>query len=359
MTTISISGDKFHVDGAPTHEGRTFEGASIEGTLFNTRMVQAIFDDANPETVSRWAYPDTGAWDAERNVSEFIAALPTYRAHGIDAVTINLQGGMPVYRTESDQPWENSAFTPAGELKADYFDRVRRVIDACDAQGIVVIVGYFYNSQCRVLADEAAIFAATENATKWLLSTGRENILVEIANEIDVPRFEHDVLTPGRAHELIACVQGIEQDGRRLLVSTSFTWVPVAKDAGINRGPDDGGVEFFMKMATASLSDIVRLSDFTLVHTNNLNAEEAKAIIAAVKKLPGVAARPRPVLVNEDGISVANLDAAASEGVGWGYYDQGHRNDYVEGFQSPPVNWTLSTAEKRAFFGRVKQITGA
>jgi hypothetical protein len=31
-------------------------------------MVQAIFDDAEPDTRSQWAYPDTGAWDPERNV---------------------------------------------------------------------------------------------------------------------------------------------------------------------------------------------------------------------------------------------------------------------------------------------------
>jgi len=28
------------------------------------------------------------------------------------------------------------------------------------------------------------------------------------------------------------------------------------------------------------------------------------------------------------------------------------------GFQTPPVNWTINTPEKRAFFSRVAEVTG-
>ena len=51
--------------------------------LLNSRMVQGIFDDRNPETVKNWAYPDTGKWDPERNTREFIAAMPDWRRHGL------------------------------------------------------------------------------------------------------------------------------------------------------------------------------------------------------------------------------------------------------------------------------------
>src|SRR3712207_7267903 len=34
---------------------------------------------SNPETRSRWAYPDAGAWDAERNTREFLEAMPQWR----------------------------------------------------------------------------------------------------------------------------------------------------------------------------------------------------------------------------------------------------------------------------------------
>ncbi|MCW5982656.1 MAG: hypothetical protein KIT09_31500 [Bryobacteraceae bacterium] len=51
-TVVSIKGDRFLIDGRPTYEGRVWRGNRIEGLLMNSRMVQGIFDDENPETVS-------------------------------------------------------------------------------------------------------------------------------------------------------------------------------------------------------------------------------------------------------------------------------------------------------------------
>ncbi len=65
MTRVTIEGEKFLINGEPTYRGRTFWDYPIEGLLLNSRMIQATFDDANPETRQRWAYPDTGAWDPE------------------------------------------------------------------------------------------------------------------------------------------------------------------------------------------------------------------------------------------------------------------------------------------------------
>lgn len=45
----------------------------------NSGMVQGCFDDLNPETVGRWAHPDTKKWDAERNGREFPGCLPAAR----------------------------------------------------------------------------------------------------------------------------------------------------------------------------------------------------------------------------------------------------------------------------------------
>ena len=131
MTEITIQNDQFFLDGAPTYAGRTWKGHRIEGLLLNTRMVQATFDDENLETRQRWAYPDTGLFDAERNVTEFLAALPTYRDHGVLAVTVNFQGGSPEGYSK-EQPWSNTAFTAEGEFKPAYLDRMRRVLDRLD-----------------------------------------------------------------------------------------------------------------------------------------------------------------------------------------------------------------------------------
>src|SRR5262245_31627101 len=92
QTEVSIHKDAFWINGKPTYAGRSWEGRRIEGLLFNSRMVQGIFDDLNPQTRKRWAYPDTRTWDPERNTREFLAAMPEWRRHGLLGITLNLQG---------------------------------------------------------------------------------------------------------------------------------------------------------------------------------------------------------------------------------------------------------------------------
>ncbi len=117
-TTVSIVADRFMINGEPTYKGRSWHGRTIEGLLLNSRMVQATFDDRNPETASKWAYPDTKKWDANRNTAEFIEMLPVWRRHGLLAVTLNLQGGSPkvtrrinhgtTRRSTATERWTNS-----------------------------------------------------------------------------------------------------------------------------------------------------------------------------------------------------------------------------------------------------------
>ena len=219
-TAVSIVGDEFHINGRPTYAGRLWNGHSIQGLLMNSRMVQGIFDDLNTNTVAQWAYPDTGKWDAERNTREFIAAMPEWRAHGLLAFTIDLQGGSP-QGYSSQQPWHNSAIDADGSLRADYLSRLERILDRADELGMVVILGYFYFGQDERLRDEAAVIRATDEATKWIFDHGYRNVLVEINNECNV-RYDHAILKPERVHELIERVKKTDRDGRRLLVSTSY-----------------------------------------------------------------------------------------------------------------------------------------
>jgi hypothetical protein len=94
-TVISIEGEQFFINGRPTYDGRRYQSRKIQGLLLNSRMVQGIFDDLNPRTRTRWCYPDTGRWDADRNTREFVAAMPQWRRHGLLSFTVNLQGGCP------------------------------------------------------------------------------------------------------------------------------------------------------------------------------------------------------------------------------------------------------------------------
>jgi hypothetical protein len=74
----------------------------IEGLLLNSRMVNGVFDDLNPQTRCLWDYPN-GPWDPQRNTREFVAAVPEWRQHGLLGFTINLQGGSP-YRYRVGPP---------------------------------------------------------------------------------------------------------------------------------------------------------------------------------------------------------------------------------------------------------------
>jgi hypothetical protein len=47
-TVVSIEGREFRVNARPTYAGRSYDGTTVQGLLFNSRMVQGIFDDRNP-----------------------------------------------------------------------------------------------------------------------------------------------------------------------------------------------------------------------------------------------------------------------------------------------------------------------
>ncbi|MFB3880751.1 MAG: hypothetical protein ACE149_05780 [Armatimonadota bacterium] len=336
-THIGVEDEAFTINGAPTYAGRSYRGVRVEGLLPNSRMVQAIFDDLNPETRSMWAYPDTGVWDAERNVSEFIAALPSYRQAGLLAFTVNLQGGMPTPHTEEHQPWHNSGWTAEGELRPEYEDRLRRVVERADELGMAVILGLFYFGQDERLADERAIRRAVESGAGWVLEEGFTNVLLEINNECNI-LYDHEVLQPHRVHELIEVAKQVTRDGRRLLVSTSY-----------------GG-------GTVPGEKVCAASDFVLLHGNGV--DDPARIAAMVRETRALKSyRPMPIVFNEDdhyGFDRPsnNMLAALSEHASWGYYDQG-TNNYRDGYQSPPTNWGINTERKKGFFELVHRLTGA
>jgi hypothetical protein len=339
-THVSIRGEQFCINGEPTYRGRTWHGHKIEGLLMNSRMVQGIFDDLNPATVGLWAYGDTGRWDADRNTAEFIAAMAAWRAHGLIAFTINLQGGSPQGYSE-EQPWHNSAITAQGDLRPAYMARLAQILDRADDLGMVAILGLFYFGQDHRLANEAAIVRAVDNAVDWVFDQGYRNVIIEVDNECNVARYSHEILKPGRVHELIERVKARVQGDRRLLVSTSY---------GGNFVP---------------LPNVVQTADFLLIHGNGVT--DPARIIEMVQQTRQVAGyRPMPILFNEDDHfhfdrPMNNMVAAISQYAGWGYFDYRMKGetDFSEGYQSVPVNWGLSSERKRGFFTLLKEVTGA
>ncbi len=328
---VSIQGEKFFIDGKPTYQGRVWNGHRIEGLLLNSRMVQGIFDDLNPATRSRWVYPDTKQWDPDRNTREFLAAMPEWRRHGLLSFTINLQGGCP-YGYCQEQPWISSALAASGDPRPAFMTRLARVLDRARELGMVVIVGIYYFGQDERLRDEAAVSRGVDNVVDWILERGYRHVLVEIANETDVPKYDHAILKPDRIHELIERAKNRTRNGRRVLVSTSY---------GGGRVPRE---------------NVVRASDFLLLHGNGVkDPNRISEMVRQTRQVPGY--RPMPILFNEDDHfnfdqPLNNMVAALREYCSWGYFDP-------EGYQSPPVKWGLDTDRKRAFFAKLKEIAGA
>jgi hypothetical protein len=336
-TEVSIRGEDFYINGQPTYPGRSWNGRRIEGLLFNVRLVQGIFDDLNPETTNRWAYPDTGRWDADRNTDEFLAAMPEWRKRGLLAFTLNLQGGSP-YGYSRDQPWRNSAFNPDGSLRADYLPRLEKILDRADEIGMVVILGFFYQAQDRVLTNETAVLRAVDDTTGWVLEHGYRNVIIEINNECD-QHYANEILRPERVHELVSRVRGIERNGRHLLASTSYSG-PLPK------------------------ANVATNADFILIHGNGV--KQPRRITESVSKIRQMLGdAPKPIVFNEDDNynfdkPTNNFIAAVSEHASWGYFDYRRKGEnFNEGFQSVPADWTIGSARKRAFFQLLCEITGS
>jgi hypothetical protein len=269
-TTISIDKTQWRINGQIT-----YPGTAAEGLLMNVRMVNSTFEDAKR--------PD---FDSDENTGRFIQKIPQYNACGVRAFTLNLQGGFPGYEGAV-----NSAFRPDGTLRTGYMSRIKRVIEACDKRGMIVILGLFYQRQDQILRDEQVVKRGVVNAVNWVKENGLTNVAIEIANEYDHNGFDHSVIrTPEGEVELIRLAK---KTAPHLLISAS----------GLGHG---------------RMNDrVAKEADFILIHFNGTKVEDIPARIEALKKYN------KPIVCNEDdkiGEEAARaLQACVENGCSWGF----------------------------------------
>ena len=304
QTRVTIKDGFWHLNGKPTHPG-----SDAEGLLMNVRMVNATFEDRNPDTRPK-------NFDPDKNTAAFLKALPDYVAHGVSAFTLSLQGGSPNYEGAL-----NSAFEADGSLRDDYLQRVARVIEACDRQGVAVILGCFYQRQDQVLKDEAAVRRAVVNAARWVKERGYTNVILEIANEHEHEGFDHQVIrVPESMAKLIELARKTAPD---VLVAAS--------------GMGNGRIKH----------PVGNASDFILIHFNSIPVGAIMGRIAPASKYAKAIVCNEDDKVGEAGASA--LQAAIDTLCSWGYMNK-EKNQYYpfefHGAKDDPI-----------VYGKFKQLT--
>ena len=292
-TTIERVNERWQINGRIT-----WPGTAAEGLLPNVRMVNSVFEDDRP--AAEWPTVLPRNFNPTANTAAFISRIPDYKAQGVLAFTISLQGGHPGYEGA-----HNSAFNADGTLRAAYMDRIRSVIEACDAKGVVVILSCLYQRQHgqppthlpRALAGRPAIRLAVQNTARWIAQHEFTHVLLEVANEFAHSGYENWedgkwLRTPAAQVELINLARATHP---RLLVSTS--------------GMGSGTIP----------PEIGQAADFILIHFNNTPLDQIHERVARVRRAhPG-----KPIVVNEDNkVGPVGAEAAAlsiSNGASWGY----------------------------------------
>ena len=301
QTRVALDNGHWLINGLPTNPG-----SAAEGLLMNVRMVNAVFED-------QAKHPE---FDPDANTARFIARIPDYAAHGVNAFTICLQGGMPGYEGAA-----NSAFEPDGSLRDEYLRRVERVIRASDQHGVAVILGLYYQRQSAILRDDAAVRAGVVNGARWVRERSFNNVLLEIANEYPHTGFVHALVrNPKSQAELIRLAR---QTAPGLLVSAS--------------GYGDGRLD----------AEVAQAADFLLPHWNGTKVEQIPARIEALKEFG------KPIVANEDdktgADAVAALRVSVENGASYGLMLERHNQRFPFHFDG--------AADDPVFYAELKKLT--
>lgn len=319
QTHLSISGEKFTINGALVYSDIPGSRPEAHGLLMNARFIQGIFDDAAEP--ARFARFGRAAWDPEQHTDDLIAALPEWYAYGLRAFTVGLQGGGPCF-TVNNLTIHNNPFGEDGtRLDPAYADRLDRLIRAADELGMVAIVSYFYGDQTARLRDGRAVRAAVTTASRFLKEGGYTNVIIEVANEHDIPPFQK--------HPLLFYPEGV----------AALNDLARAESGGLLVGCSGKGGSVFREIAEAS--------DVILIHGNGQSRQKLYGMIREVRGWN----LDRPIVCNEDSQAIGQMAVTFKEQVSWGYY-----NNMTK--QEPPADWGVLEGEDRFFAWRMADGIG-
>ena len=320
QTGLDIQGQSFLINGKPTYTDIEGSSSNVHGLLMNARFIQGIFDDkVDPKRFARFGF-DT--YNPVANTDRLIAALPQWYAHGLLAFTTGFQGGGPCF-TISNQTIENNPFGEDGtKLDRAYAERMDTLIRGADAVGMVVIVSFFYGSQAAKLRDGKAVRSAVSTASRFLKDGGYTNVIIEVANEMNIVPFRDH-------HPIIYYPEGMA------------ALMDLARE-------ESGGLPVGCSTTEGYASrEIAESSDVILIHGNGTSRQGYYNLINTVKSWE----LNRPIVCNEDSAAIGQLEVAFKTKTSWGYY-----NNLTK--QEPPADWSITQGEDTFFAHRLAKYLG-
>ena len=318
-TKVSVQGDKFLINGKLVYSEIATARPESLGLLWNQRVIQGVFDDKKDRT--RFNLLKQGVFEPEKNTDNLIASLPEWYDYGMRAITVGFQGGWPVGCVDVADI-ENNPFGEDGtSLDSAYAARMDRIIKAADEIGMVVIVSFLYWAQCNRLKDGRAINNAVKTGCEFLKNGGYTNVIVEVANEYNIPPFEKSQLA-------------YQPQSMAVLIQRAREW-----SGGMLVGCSGGGA-----MAD---KEVIEESDVAIVHGNGATRGQYYDFL---RKVQGWA-NGKPVLCNEDSPCCTRVDVALELGTSWGYY-----NNYTK--QIPPAEHGILPGEDLYFARRIARAVG-
>lgn len=318
-TSVSIQEASFLINGKRTYAEIENSNPGAHGLLMNARFIQGVFDDKpSRDRYARWGQE---AFDPMEHTENLVAALPEWHAHGLRAFTVGFQGGGPCFTVNNNDIANNPFGEDGTRLDSDYGERMDRLIRGADAVGMVVIVSYFYGAQTRHLKDGKSVRNAVVTASRFLKDGGYSNVLVEVANEMNIGAFERHPIV--REPEGMACLIDLAR----------------SESGGLAVGCSGGGG--YRNREVAEASDVI------LIHGNGCTRQRYYGMIQEVKGWE----LNRPIVCNEDSQAIGQLGVAFQTQTSWGYYNNSTK-------QEPPADWSITQGEDTFFAHRMAEGIG-
>jgi hypothetical protein len=196
------------------------------------------------------------------------------------------------------------------------------LIRGADAVGMVVIVSFFYGDQARRLRDGKAVRSAVSTASRFLKEGGYTNVIIEVANELNIGPFRDH-------HPIIYYPEGM----------AALMDLARKESGGLAVGCSGAGG--YANREVAETSDVI------LIHGNGCSRQRYYNLIKSVKSWK----LNRPIVCNEDSAAIGQLKVAFKTGTSWGYY-----NNMTK--QEPPADWSITQGEDAFFAHRLAESVG-